>query len=362
MKKVTFGILLALWAALTLGAWLLPSQTLSEAERRPLAQMPEVTAKDLLSGRFMEDFEQYSLDQFPLRQSFRGIKARVSRTLFRQKDMNGIYLYGGQAAKQEYPLEEASVNHALGLFETIYETHLQGAAGIYAAVVPDKNYYLAGPSGHLRMDYEGLFEKVEAGMSWARFVDLTDTLTADSYYRTDAHWRQEALLPTAGKLCDALGIPASREEDFTQRALERPFYGVYCGQAALPLEPDTITLLENETLSACTVYDHETGKTIPVYDPAKLASRDLYDVYLSGAKSLLTIENPSAPTDRELIVFRDSFGSSLAPLLVQGYRRVTLVDIRYLKTSLLGDYLDAEGRDVLFLYSTTVLNQSAALG
>lgn len=362
MKKVTFGILLALWAALTLGAWLLPPRTLSEAERRPLAQMPEVTAKGLLSGRFMEDFEKYSLDQFPLRQSFRGIKARVSRKLFRQKDMNGIYLWSGQAAKQEYPLNKTSADHALGLFETIYENHLQGAAGIYAAVVPDKNYYLAEPSGHLRMDYEVLFEKVEAGMPWAQFVDLTDTLTADSYYRTDAHWRQEALLPTARRLCAALGIPEPREEDFTPAVLDRPFYGVYCGQAALPLKPDTITLLESETLSACAVCDHETGKTMPVYDPAKLASRDLYDVYLSGAKSLLTIENPGASTDRELIVFRDSFGSSMVPLLVQGYRRITLVDIRYLKTSLLGDYLDADGRDVLFLYSTTVLNQSAALG
>ena len=39
--------------------------------------------------------------------------------------------------------------------------------------------------------------------------------------------------------------------------------------------------------------------------------------------SLLTVDNPNARTDRELVIFRDSFGSSLAPLLLEGYSRVT---------------------------------------
>ena len=40
-------------------------------------------------------------------------------------------------------------------------------------------------------------------------------------------------------------------------------------------------------------------------------------MFLSGSKSLLTITNPSADTDRELVIFRDSFASSLAPLLTE---------------------------------------------
>ena len=93
----------------------------------------------------------------------------------------------------------------------------------------------------------------------------------------------------------------------------------------------------------------------------KLDSRDLYDVYLSGAKALLTIENPNAGTGRELVIFRDSFGSSIAPLLLTDYAKVTLVDIRYVQPELLEQYLDFHGQDVLFLYSTLVLNSSAAL-
>ena len=77
--------------------------------------------------------------------------------------------------------------------------------------------------------------------------------------------------------------------------------------------------------------------------------------------SLLTVECPNARTDRELVVFRDSFASSLAPLLLEGYSRVTLVDIRYLSPTQLGRYLTFTDQDVLFLYSTGVLNNSSTL-
>ena len=77
--------------------------------------------------------------------------------------------------------------------------------------------------------------------------------------------------------------------------------------------------------------------------------------------SLLRIENPHADTDRELIIFRDSFGSSMAPLLAKGYKTVTVVDIRYLSSAMLGRFIDFHGQDVLFLYSTLVLNNSNQL-
>ena len=127
------------------------------------------------------------------------------------------------------------------------------------------------------------------------------------------------------------------------------------------MEPDTLYLLENELLGDCTVYNYETGKTGGIYDSGKLEENDLYEVFLSGSVSLLTIENPNARTDRELIVFRDSFGSSLAPLLVQGYKTVTLIDIRYLSSAMLDRFVDFHGQDVLFLYSTSVLNHSNTL-
>ena len=354
MKKYQTILVLALWGALALWAWTIPSKQISEAERRPLAQKPA------LSEKFQTEFEAYSLDQFPLRDGFRRLKSLFHTGVLGQKDNNGIYLTNGTAVKQEYPLSTDSVKHAIGRFQKIYDEYLTKSRCFYA-IIPDKGYYLGEKSGHLTMDYDALYAQMTEGLPWAQEIDLRPVLSGQDYYRTDTHWRQENLIPAASALCEGLGVTPPKAEQFAATPLERPFYGVYYGQAALPMEPDTLYLMENDLLSQCTVYDYETGKTGSVYDMTKLDSRDLYDVYLSGARALLTIENPNAGTDQELIVFRDSFGSSMVPLLLSDYGRVTLVDIRYIQPDLLGQFLDFHGQDVLFLYSTLVLNSSGAL-
>ena len=363
-KIRTYGVIAvaAIWAVLTAFSWFGPKTDISEAERRPLAQMPEIKLENLLSGKFMSEFEDYSLDQFPLRDTFRQVKSLFHYYVLGQKDNNGIYITDGFAVKQEYPYNPESVEHALERFQDLYETYLKDSGSeIMMSIVPDKGYYLGGPSGHLTMDYEAMFASFREGMPWAKFVDITDTLDAEDYYRTDTHWRQENLLDTAVKLCEALGVAGPKAEDYSAAALERPFYGVYYGQAALPMKPETMYVLNSDMLAQCRVYDYESGKYTDVYNMDKLESRDLYDVFLSGSRSMLTIENPGAATDRELIIFRDSFGSSIAPLLLQDYAKVTLVDIRYIQISMLDRFLEFNGQDVLFLYSTLVLNNSSTI-
>ncbi len=363
-KIRTAGVIaiVAIWAALAGVSWFGPKREMSEAERRPLKQMPEITVETLLNGKFMSEFEDYTLDQFPLRDTFRQVKSLFHYYILGQKDNNDIYIVDGYAVKQEYPYNPESVDHALDRFNYLYEKYLkESGSEIFMTIVPDKGYYLGEESGHLTMDYASMFASFEYGMPWAEFVDITDTLSREDYYRTDTHWRQENLLDTAAKLCEALDVSVPEAEDYTPTALERPFYGVYYGQAALPMDPETMYVMESQLLQACTVLDWESGRYNAVYDMSRLESRDLYDVFLSGSRSLLTIENPNASTNKELIVFRDSFGSSIVPLLVQDYAKVTLVDIRYIQIDMLGRFLEFDGQDVLFLYSTLVLNNSSTM-
>lgn len=359
-RSLGFAALAAIWLLLVAFAWFGKPTDISEAERRPLAQFPEISGETLLNGDFMKDFEDYSLDQFPLRDTFRQIKALFHYSALNQSDNNNIYIADGYAVKQEYPLNEASVSHALKRFNFLRSRYFSGSK-VYMAIVPDKGYYLAEDNSQLALDYEALFTMMQEGMPWATHVDLTGALSADCYYRTDTHWRQEMLLPAAGVLCDAMGVTAPKAEDFTQLQLDRPFYGVYYGQAALPMEPDALVYLQSDLLADCTVTNFENGKRTQVYDMEKLSSKDLYDVFLSGSAALLTIENPNASTNRELVVFRDSFGSSIIPLLVQDYRTVTVVDIRYVQPEFLSQVMNFHGQDVLLLYSTLILNSSSVL-
>lgn len=368
VRHIGIAVLVALWAALTLFAWLRPANAVSEAERRELAQFPEPSGQSVLSGDFMENFESYSLDQFPLRDMFRQMKALFHYHALQQMDNNGIYVENGYAAELNYPLDTESVAHALKQMNTVYRLYLQKSdCRVYTTVVPDKGYYLAEANGYLAMDYETLFQTMKAKLPWATFVDITDSLGIDCYYRTDTHWRQEKIWPVAQKLAKAMGVSALVKDTLQMELVERPFYGVYYGQAALPMDPEPMYTLTGDILSQCSTYtmawDTKQNRWVQnklydgVYDMEKLTSQDLYDIYLSGLEEPLVIENPNATTDKELVVFRDSYGSSLVPLLVGDYAKVTLVDIRAGSTPIQTlTMLDFEDQDVLFMYSALVLN------
>ena len=337
-----------------------PDEEISKSERRPLQKFPVVSVDNIVSGKFMTDFESYTLDHFPLRDNFRTLKSYTAFYAFRQQDNNDIYIAEGYASKLEYPLNKDSASHATDRFKYVYDTYLEGNTGnIYLSIVPDKNFFLAEKNGYLSIDYNALISQVTEDMPYAQYIDITNKLDIADYYTTDSHWKQEEIIPVAQHLAENTGVTLKSE--YTQEKVDTPFYGVYAGQSALPLKPDTITILKNDYTENYKVYDFETDSYIPVYDKEKLNGNDPYEIYLAGPKSLLVIENPQAETDKELIIFRDSYTSSLAPLLCEGYAKVTLVDIRYLSPEMLSHFITFDKQDVLFMYSTSVLNNSVTI-
>lgn len=361
IKNILLVVMTAVFlCGFSLWAFLKPDETVSASERRALAGFPSVSRESVFSGAFMEDFEKYTLDQFPLRDRFRTLKAVVSLYILGQKDNNGIYVKDGFASKLDAPLDMDSVEYAASRFRFVYDRYLAGKdVKVYLSVVPDKNYFMAEKYGYPAIDYEKMISEMKSRMDFAEYIGIAQLLELSDYYGTDTHWRQERITDVAKRLASEMGVSLSAQ--YTVKQLDTPFYGVYCGQSALPLPPDDLYYLENEDLNDCKVYDFETGTYIPVYDPGKAEGNDPYEMFLSGSKSLLAIENPNADTDKELVVFRDSFGSSIAPLLAEGYAKTTLADIRYLQPALLGRFMEFTDQDVLFLYSTSVLNNSVTI-
>lgn len=360
MKKTKAILITAVFALFIFGFFaamlILPDTALSYSERRALAKAPELTAKSVLSGKYMTDAEEYLLDQFPLRDTFRSIKAAVRFYVFFQSDNNDVYLYNGSVFKMEYPLDEKQVSYAVDKLNSLVSGQLAGM-NVYYSVIPDKNYFAAAGSGHMSLDYDALLS-IASNID-AEYIDIMPLLSIDDYYRTDAHWRQERILPVAEYLAESMGadLPALDYESHTLF----PFYGVYCGQSALPVGADELVYLTNPLTDSAVVTGIELAGEYPVYDIPRFSGMDGYDVYLSGAQSILTVELPDADTGRELIIFRDSFGSSISPLLLGAYSKITLVDLRYIPAALLGDYITFADQDVLFLYSTSILNSGRLL-
>ena len=192
MQKLTQRLTIAVFALVLLGFMvlhlLLPDGTISRAERRKLQQFPAVSSEALLSAEFSEDVEDYLLDQFPFRDSFRTLKAVWTYDLLGQKDNNGIYIAEGTASKLDATLDEKQLKLFTDKMNSLHETYFPNA-NVYCAVIPDKNYYLAPSHGYPTLDYEKLFSTVEEALPWATHVDLTGSLTAKQ--RREALGRQK---------------------------------------------------------------------------------------------------------------------------------------------------------------------------
>lgn len=363
MKNKVFALIMA--AALLLASaafWLVPDKSFSETERRLLQASPELSLKTIFSGKFMDDFESYAQDQFPLRDRFRGLKAGFSLKLLAKLDNNGLYISQGHISKLDYPLNTKMLDHAAGRFGYIYEQYLADSdCKLYFSMIPDKNYFIAPEAGRLCLDFKELESYMLRRTEHMRYISISHLLETADYYRSDSHWRQERIEDVAAEICKAMAAEPLGSHEIMP--VLQDFRGVYAGQLADSSVTDRIFYATNDTIRGCTVtsYDSGTAVSVPFYDMEAAVGRDPYEMFLNGADALLVIENPSVKTDRELIIFRDSFGSSIAPLLLESYSRVTLVDIRYIQSPLLKNYLSFDSQDVLFLYSSSLLNNSLAL-
>lgn len=365
MKKIRYIITTLVFCIIVGGfsAWLLiksPDEA-SEWERRNLTQFPQVTYQTLMEGTFMQDFESYVNDQFPLRNTFRRIKAKILFDLFNQKDNNGVYIAEGHASKFDPDITQEQIDTFNERINSLYANNIEGSnCNVYYAIIPDKNYFLAQKNGYPAFDYNYLYSEVNKGIGAnINEISIRDKLTVDDYYTTDTHWRQEKIVDIANLIREKMNMRPVN--DYTQKSAGE-FYGVYYGQSALSLQPDEIIYLENEQINSAEMLRLDTNKSAEIYDLENLSSMDHYDIFLSGARRpLMEITNPMGKPDKQLVVFRDSFGSSLVPLLISDYSKITVIDTRDLNPMMISRFVEFTNQDVLFIYSTMVVEQSTDL-
>ena len=346
-NKVMISIFAAFFLGLSLWNAMEEKVTYSESERRVLAEMPEFGAN------FANEWETYAADHFPMRDWWRSLKSYVDSKIFLKKDYHDIYQAGEHLVEMEYPMNTKMLDYAIEGFEKLEEKYFP-EQDVYVAVIPDKNRYLAAESGHLSMDYEAFSAYISDGMKDATYVEIADLLSAEDYYYTDMHWKQENIVDVAEHLGKSMGVQIVT--DYEEHVLEVPFQGVYVGQHGQKSATDEIKYLSNNIIE-----ELEVEGASEIYDSEKGHGKDPYELFLSGNQPVVVIKNPKKESGKRLIIFRDSFASSLASLLATGYSEVVLVDLRYVNSALLGELVSFENAEILFLYSTTMLNQANSL-
>lgn len=344
-----------------------PDRPNSDLERRPLAQLTGYQA--YLDTHYGADFADYLayletclLDQFPLRDQLRSLDAAVRVYGLRQRDINLYYKVKGHLGKLDPILQEKTIERALTLFDKASrETFNQEGKHLFA-LIPDKNVYMAEEGSYPHYAYSRILDLVSSRLSdRTGLLSLEGILELDDYYRTDPHWDQTKLEYPASTILEALGLDLCGPDTYRETEGLAGYLGTFAGQAALPVQSDRLAWLSGPVLDGLTLLDPVSGEKTGIYQTDKLQGMDPYDIFMGGAKPLLVIDNPAQAEGRELVVFRDSFGSSLIPLLAAHYQRVIVVDLRYIAMDAVKDLVDINPwADVLHLYSTSVLNSPGA--
>ena len=324
---------------------------ISYSERRKLEKVPKITYDSVINGTYFSKLDKYTTDQFILRDNFRKIKIDID--LLTKNNYNKLYLYKDYIIEETYPLNKESVINVTNKINNIKRTYLNETNNIYYSIVPDKNYFVN--DDNLKLDYDELKNIMNSNLD-IKYIDIFNELSLEDYYKTDTHWKEEKLSKVVNKLSKEMNFNIDNNYSFKRIS---DFNGTYSSRIVRKDIKDEIYILDN--VNDMNVYNYETNGYEKVYNLTKLNSFDKYNVYLSGSVSLLKIESMNTSSNKELIVFRDSYGSSLIPLMMNGYKSITVVDIRYISSSMLSNYIDFNNKDILFLYSTLLINDSFTL-
>lgn len=357
-----FSVLVFLWAGLVVWNLLTPVKVFSANENRYLAKLPEFTLEDFVSGKYMQDMDEFINDQFVLRDQWIGVKVALERALLKREIHSVLF------AKEDYLIEhhkESDVTaslaeknkEALKAFVQRY-SELLGEDRVKVMLVPtaseilkDKLPLFAAGTGYDQFSYlnqmkEELGEKV--------FLDVRETLLShqkeDLYYRTDHHWTSLGAYYAYVQWAKAMGLVPYEESEFQKVLATDAFYGTLHSKVNSPVKPDDIYLYElKNPVDYKITYNMETSGT-SLYDESKLEGKDKYSVFMGGNNALVEVETKKE-TGRNLLVVKDSFAHSFVPFAVNHYDTTYMVDLRYYNGNL-SDLMEENGiTDVLVLYN-----------
>jgi len=347
-KIITIVFLIIIFGLGIIGI-VLEDKAISSFERRKLAQFPELT------NDFAENMNDYLVDQFAFRNELIGLNSSINRNILKKIDDKKVYIVEDNIFEINYPLNEDSCIRFSSKLNYITEKCFKNV-NVYYSIVPDKSCFL-DESKYLKIDYSRMYNILNGTIN-AQYIDISNRLGVDDYYSTDIHWKQENLLDIVEYIMDRMGKKYVDQAYYEKRYND--FYGSSYSKGNTGIKPDVLKYLYSTDIENAFVNHLEFGEKT-VYDEEKLNGIDSYDVFLSGPSSYIEIENKNVDNDNTLILFRDSFGSSIAPLFISYYNKIIIIDLRYINFKLIEEKLNYEQCDVLYLFSTLVINNSDIL-
>lgn len=362
MKKIYIKIiailfLTSLWIVF-LSIFLTKDNEYSENENRYLTTKPDISMEEVASGKFMDTFETYLNDQFPLRDKWIALKTDIQQ-LFGKTDINGTYLGSDGYLFEKWIENDFQQENLQKNIESI-KNFAQENNDIKGTIliVPTASLPLQdklpknAPAFNQNKAFDMIYSNLGKNCEW---IDMRPVLEAHKneyiYYKTDHHWTTFGAYLGYAEWQRQHGNNV-QPSDYNITLAANNFKGsLYSKVLNRDSALDEIYLYDKIQKPTYEVhYNFGKTQTDSVYELKRLYEKDKYQVFLNGNHPELTIST-NVNNNKHLLLFKDSFANAFIPFLLSDYETIHIIDLRYFKGDL-NDYISHNNiTEYLFLYN-----------
>ena len=360
MKKVRIIIIIVFigFFVLISGASLIiKDREFSPNENRYLAETPELSWDNILSGKFQDGLEDYLRDQVCFRDGWITVKTGIQKACG-DTDIGGAYV--GKDEKQVDRNIKAVEDYFMMASETIDKQKLSFLLVPTSGLVMQEKL----PKNARLFDQAKYIDQVQKAMKDYNFVDVRDTLMDHNdeyiYYKTDHHWTSAGACLAYDVWSERTGGEAETEDGLVKNVVSDKFRGSLYSKI---LDADsaydeiwTYGLQKDDAFGSkdCTVTIDEKQQLDSIYDDEMLQKKDKYAYFLSGNYGQVHIQNQKATSKakgKNILIIKDSFANSFVPFVTQDYENIYMVDLRYYNGDMKSYLQEHNITDVLVLYN-----------
>lgn len=346
------GVLVLL---LTIFLWIYlhPDRSFSENENRILTGKPTFSIADFLSTDYQEKLESSLQDQMPGRDILMEIATMLKKYSGR-REIDGTYLGRNGRYFEKVTEEDISITRYQKNLERIDKLAADHPDITCSAMfIPESGVILSKdlPADAPMYDAASFEQMAQNTLSHYNVVPLMDAMTnaeniEELYYKTDHHWTMQGAYFAYQIWKEMLGENTKKEQE--ERIFEQvtdSFYGsLYSRTLDKDAYPDSISLLKD--IPQTTVFADR--KPIALYENDALDKKDKYQVYLGGNHGYVEIQGGQG--EGTIVILKDSFANCFAPLLLEDYACILLIDLRYFPGNVDNILEDSHVKDLLVLY------------
>ena len=373
MKKVRIIIIvvfIGFFVLISGASLIIKDREFSPNENRYLAETPELSWDNILSGKFQDGLEDYLRDQVCFRDGWITVKTGIQKACG-DTDIGGAYVgkdgYDFEKITPE-DVDEKQVDRNIKAVEDYFMTASEtiDKQKLSFLLVPTSGLVMQEklPKNARLFDQAKYIDQVQKAMKDYNFVDVRDTLMDHNeeyiYYKTDHHWTSAGACLAYEVWSEHTGGEAEKKDELAENVVSDKFRGSLYSKI---LDADsaydeiwTYGLQKDDAFGSkdCTVMIDEKQQLDSIYDDEKLQEKDKYAYFLGGNYGQVHIQNQKAASKakgKNILIIKDSFANSFVPFATQDYENIYMVDLRYYNGDMKSYLQEHNITDVLVLYN-----------